>query len=71
MCDPSGPPYFRHTAENLQVSKIEYALSVLANKLFQKRAIFVFTESSSRDQLLHIQISNPIGLFDSANFKNK
>ena len=35
----------RCTAENLQVTKIEYALSVTANKLFKKRAIFVFTES--------------------------
>ena len=42
----------RYTAENLQVTKIEYALSVTANKLFQKRAIFVFQEKWSHDQLL-------------------
>ena len=34
----------RYTAENLQVTKIEYALLVNANKPFQKRAILVFTE---------------------------
>ena len=29
-----------------------YALSLPANRIFQKRTVFVFTESSSRDQLL-------------------
>ena len=31
---------------------LRYALSARANKLFQKRTVFVFTESWSRDQLM-------------------
>ena len=42
----------RYIAENLQVTKFKYALSAGANKMFQNRIVFVFTESWSHDQLL-------------------
>ena len=35
----------RYTVENLQVTLFQYAFSVPANKIFQKRTVFVFTES--------------------------
>ena len=36
----------RYTAENSQVTWfLRYALSVHANKIFQKRTVFMFTES--------------------------
>ena len=35
----------RYTAENAQVAQFSYALSACANKIFQKRTVFVFTES--------------------------
>ena len=40
----------RYTAENVQVTKFQYALSGPANKMFQMRTVFAFTEKSSRDQ---------------------
>ena len=42
----------RHTAENLEITKFLCALSACANKIFQKRTVFVFTENWSRDQLM-------------------
>ena len=42
----------RYTAENVQVTKFQYALSVPANKMFQMRTVFAFIEKSSRDQLM-------------------
>ena len=39
-------------AEKLQVTKFKNALSAGANKIFQKRTVFVFIESWSRDQLM-------------------
>ena len=41
-----------YTAEYLQVTYLLYALSVPASKIFLEQAVFVFTESWSRDQLL-------------------
>ena len=49
-----------YTAENLLVTKIWYALSFPTEKIFQKRTIFVFTESWSRDPLLQKK-KNPTG----------
>ena len=42
----------RYTAENSQVTYFQYALSACANKIFQKRTVFVFTESWLRDQVM-------------------
>jgi len=51
--------FFRNTAKRLQVANFYYALSVSANIIFQKRTIFVFSESWSRDQLLQKAYSCP------------
>ena len=48
-----------YTAENLLVTKIWYALSFPTEKIFQKRTIFVFTESWSRDPLLQKKKKKP------------
>ena len=51
--------FFRYTAKRLQVANFYYALSVPANIIFQKRTVFVFSESWSRDQLLQKANSCP------------
>ena len=45
----------RYTAEYLQVTWVIlkcYSVSARAKKIFQKRTVFVFTKSWSRDQLM-------------------
>ena len=42
----------RYTAENSQVTYFYYALSPCANTIFQKLAVFVYTKSWSRDQVM-------------------
>ena len=44
--------FLRYTTDNLQVNQFLYALLARADKIFQKRTVFVFTESWSRDQLI-------------------
>ena len=39
-------------AENLQVTYFKYPFSACANKIFQKRTVFVFAQNWSRDQLM-------------------
>ena len=40
--------HLRYTAENFRVTEFEYALSARANKIFQKRTVFVLSEICSR-----------------------
>ena len=53
--------HFFWDSENLKITLLYYALnSARANKIFQKRTVFVFTESWSCDQLMQKKVDHVI-----------